>query len=97
MLTHRQSGRALVIDDRCTACGQCLSTCPEHALSRAPFRPAINVSACTFCSACIEICPTDAIAIVTATTTATSDHPTGATNPKNQTNEIDVIWMGAFV
>lgn len=51
----------LVIDARCTACGLCLATCPQHALSQAPLRPAIDHDACTRCLACIEVCPTDAI------------------------------------
>ena len=52
---------ALTIDDRCTACGLCLSTCPENALRPAPRRPALVATRCTSCLACIEICPVDAI------------------------------------
>lgn len=86
MLMQHRSGRALLIDDRCTACGQCLSTCPEHALTRSAFRPAINLSACTFCSACIEICPTDAIAIVSGALDDTSW--TDATCAADQTDTM---------
>ncbi|MDQ6782384.1 MAG: 4Fe-4S binding protein [Actinomycetota bacterium] len=49
------------IDDRCTACGLCLVTCPEGALLRAPRRPAVDDGRCTGCLACVEVCPTDAI------------------------------------
>ncbi len=52
------------IDSRCTACGACLSTCPEHALLPAPRRPIVERSLCTDCLACIEICPVDAISSV---------------------------------
>ena len=45
----------------CTACGNCIVTCPEHALERAPKRPLVIDSACTTCLACIEVCPVDAI------------------------------------
>ena len=49
------------INDRCTACGMCIATCPERALLRAPNRPRVVDALCTSCLACIEICPVDAI------------------------------------
>jgi formate hydrogenlyase subunit 6/NADH:ubiquinone oxidoreductase subunit I len=52
---------AVAIDARCTACGQCIATCPERALIRAPKRPVVLIDQCTVCYACIEICPVDAI------------------------------------
>lgn len=52
---------ALLIDDRCTACGACLITCPESALLPAPRRPAVVIERCTGCLACIEVCPAGAI------------------------------------
>ena len=52
---------AVAIDDRCTACGLCLATCPERALLPAPGRPGVVVARCTACLACVEICPVDAI------------------------------------
>ena len=51
----------VVIDERCTACGLCLVTCPERALRAAPFRPAVLDARCTACLACVEVCPRDAI------------------------------------
>jgi MinD superfamily P-loop ATPase len=51
----------VVIDDRCTACGQCLITCPTRALLAAPGRPSVIDDRCNGCGACLEICPTDAI------------------------------------
>jgi len=50
----------VVIDDRCTACGACIATCPEGALERAPRKPTVLAS-CTRCLACVEVCPRDAI------------------------------------
>ena len=50
----------LVIDDRCTACGACIVTCPERALHPAPRKPSVT-SDCTRCLACVEVCPRDAI------------------------------------
>gem|GEM_PF-1780843 len=57
---------AVAIDRRCTACGACLSTCPERALRPAPLRPEVLAHACTGCLACIEICPAGAISEVWA-------------------------------
>ncbi|MFN2608975.1 MAG: indolepyruvate ferredoxin oxidoreductase subunit alpha [Acidimicrobiales bacterium] len=62
----------VAIDDRCTACGACLVTCPERALLAAPRRPRSVDARCTGCLACIEICPRDAIAV-----DAASPAPTG--------------------
>lgn len=56
----------VVIDDRCTACGACLATCPERALLRAPLRPLVVDSLCTGCLACVEVCPRDALTEVSA-------------------------------
>ena len=52
---------AVTIDARCTACGQCIATCPERALIAHPKRPLVIDDRCTLCYACIEICPVDAI------------------------------------
>lgn len=49
------------IDTSCTACGNCLVTCPTRALTRAPGRPAVSDQRCIGCWECIEVCPVDAI------------------------------------
>src|SRR5439155_11519185 len=36
-------------------------TCPEHALTPARHRPAVDDRRCTDCLACLEVCPVDAI------------------------------------
>ena len=51
----------IAIDERCTACGVCLVTCPEHALEAAPKRPEVLTEQCTGCLECVEVCPTGAI------------------------------------
>lgn len=53
----------VLIDERCTACGVCIATCPERALAPAPKRPVVDEGRCTLCLACVEVCPRDAIAV----------------------------------
>jgi MinD superfamily P-loop ATPase len=57
---------SVAVDDRCTACGACLSTCPEHALLPAPRRPVVVAARCSGCGECVEICPRGAITDVWA-------------------------------
>ena len=54
---------AVLVDDHCTACGNCIVTCPEHALVRAPRKPFAVDARCTACMACVEVCPVDAIEV----------------------------------
>jgi NAD-dependent dihydropyrimidine dehydrogenase PreA subunit len=51
----------ITIDERCTACGACIITCPERALRPAPRRPLVDADRCTLCAACIEVCPVNAV------------------------------------
>ena len=51
----------VAITRRCTACGSCITTCPESALSPAPLAPTVDPARCTDCLACLEVCPVDAI------------------------------------
>lgn len=54
----------VAIGSRCTACGVCITTCPEKALSQAPRHPDVAAARCTDCLACVEVCPADAIHLV---------------------------------
>lgn len=53
----------VIVDDRCTACGACLWTCPARALLPAPGRPEPAPARCTGCMECVEICPRGAITV----------------------------------
>ena len=55
------TGSFLSVDDRCTACGACLWTCPTRALLPAPRRPEIVAARCTGCLECVEVCPRGAL------------------------------------
>ncbi|MEM9561714.1 MAG: 4Fe-4S binding protein, partial [Actinomycetota bacterium] len=65
------------IDERCTACGNCLMTCPPRALARAPRKPLVIDARCTSCGACIEVCPVDAITEVPIAGVPTADTVAG--------------------
>jgi precorrin-8X/cobalt-precorrin-8 methylmutase len=71
----------VVIDARCTACGACLATCPERALSPAPYRPLVDAGRCTDCLACLEVCPVDAISPV---------HPIEAESYRRMAERVDL-------
>jgi ferredoxin-type protein NapF len=47
------------IEERCTACGDCISACPENIIvADADGRPTIELERgeCTFCGSCASIC-----------------------------------------
>jgi ferredoxin len=58
---------AYVINDNCTACGECLQICPNDAISAGVPVYRISPFFCTECvgfaasSQCLEACPADAI------------------------------------
>ncbi len=60
-MTLARAAWVVGVDDRCTACGACLWTCPAHALLPAPGRPEVVADRCTGCLECVEICPRAAI------------------------------------
>lgn len=50
-----------LLDDQCTACGLCVTTCPEKALTMVDDRPQRDLSKCTNCGDCIKVCSFDAM------------------------------------
>ena len=69
----------IVIDSRCTACGNCIITCPPRALLPAAKKPRLVPERCNGCGACIEVCPTDAISEARAEQIGLLDIATGGT------------------
>ena len=60
---------ALMITDKCTACGACLDVCPNNAIIEGDPVYLINPNLCTECagyfidSQCVNLCPADAIIV----------------------------------
>ncbi|MCD6520563.1 MAG: 4Fe-4S binding protein [Anaerolineae bacterium] len=47
----------------CVRCGDCLSACPEGALSLGEEGIILDEEKCAYCGDCEDICPTGAIAL----------------------------------
>ena len=47
--------------DECTACEECVETCPAEAISMVDDVAVIDSGECTECGDCIETCPAEAI------------------------------------
>lgn len=58
---------AVINDDRCVNCGDCLSTCPVHAIIREKGHPVIEAMKCIGCGACKNTCFVDAIEVSSVT------------------------------
>jgi formate dehydrogenase beta subunit len=60
---------APVVDESCTACGKCVSVCPEDAFSIVagpPKQLRLDQDVCTRCGLCVQKCPEGAIAMLRA-------------------------------
>lgn len=47
--------------DRCTGCGECVSTCPQNAIALHNNLAVIDQQKCDQCAACLPVCPQSAI------------------------------------
>jgi len=53
----RPGTQILSLPDRCVGCGECLTACPQGALSAGPASVRRDAGACTACGTCAETCP----------------------------------------
>ena len=53
---------AYKINDNCTGCGACVSSCPVEAISENGGKYEIDSGSCSDCGVCVPECPIDAIA-----------------------------------
>lgn len=50
-----------LLGDLCTACGLCIASCDEKALTMVDDRPVRDVNKCLYCGDCIKVCPVNAM------------------------------------
>jgi ferredoxin len=55
---------ALVDKAKCTACEDCVESCPTEVISMVDGHAFVNAEECIDCEACIDACPEDAISMV---------------------------------
>lgn len=53
--------KALVDNNKCLACGGCISVCPEDAISWMGYKAIVDKENCISCRICISTCPIGAI------------------------------------
>jgi ferredoxin len=56
---------AYVISDKCTKCGNCVSVCPQEAISEGDNYHVIDPDKCVDCGLCADECPVQAISSAT--------------------------------
>jgi len=55
---------AAVVDaEKCTACGECIESCPLEAISMGDDCAVIDEDTCGDCGACVDVCPVEAISL----------------------------------
>lgn len=54
---------AVVDRDKCTACEECISTCPVEAIEMVDGKAKVKADECTDCEACVDACPEQAISM----------------------------------
>jgi ferredoxin len=55
---------AAVVDaEKCSACGECVSSCPLDAITMQETVAHVDPETCGDCGACVDVCPTQAISV----------------------------------
>lgn len=51
-------------EQKCLACGGCVSVCPQDALTLTNMKIACDPKKCNSCTICIRFCPVGALSVV---------------------------------
>lgn len=54
---------AIVDQEKCNGCGDCVEACPLDAIAMQEGKSAIDPETCGDCGACIDACPNEAITV----------------------------------
>jgi ferredoxin len=54
---------AIVDAEKCSACGECVESCPLDAIAIQEEKARIDPETCGDCGACVDVCPTEAISV----------------------------------
>lgn len=52
-----------LLEDLCTGCELCVTTCEENALTMVDGLPVRDTSKCIYCGDCVKVCPVDAMIV----------------------------------
>jgi len=54
---------AVVDNDKCTGCGECVASCPLDAIVMKDDKAQVNPDTCGDCGACVDVCPVGALSL----------------------------------
>jgi len=54
---------AKVDKETCTACGECVDSCPLEAIEMQDGVAVVDAETCGDCGACVDVCPTESITV----------------------------------
>lgn len=52
---------AVVTQEKCSGCAECVDTCPCEAITLVEAKANVDEDKCSDCSACVDACPNGAI------------------------------------
>lgn len=54
---------AIVDQEKCTGCGECIEACPLSAIEMDGDAAKVDEDTCSDCGACVDVCPVEAITV----------------------------------
>ena len=54
---------AIVNQETCNGCGDCVDSCPLDAIEMKDGKAAVDEDTCGDCGACVDVCPTESISV----------------------------------